>query len=265
MPMVHVNGVDLSYDDVGRGQPVLMIMGSGSRGRVWHLHQVPALVDAGYRVITFDSRGIAPSSTPAEDMTLDDLVADTAALIESLKVAPCHLVGVSMGAFVVQELLFSHSHLVSRAVLMATRGRTDRFRAAFAAAEREMSDRCALPPSYAAVVRALHALSPRTLNDDARIGDWLELFELSGKDRAAEKAHEGLDVIANRLAAYESITTPALVIAFEDDLITPPHLGREVADALSHALYSEIPGCGHYGYLERPDLVNTVIVDYLRS
>jgi len=104
MAWAAVNGIRMHYDSEGTGQPVLMVMGSGSRGRVWDLHQVPALTAAGYRVITFDNRGIPPTDECAEGFTVDDMVADTAALVEHLGIGPCLFVGTSMGAQIVQDL-----------------------------------------------------------------------------------------------------------------------------------------------------------------
>ena len=51
----------------------------------------------------------------------------------------------------------------------------------------------------------------------------------------------------NRLPAYRSITAPVLVIGFADDVVLPPHLGREVADAIPNGRYLEIPDTGHLG------------------
>ena len=45
---------NLAYDDLGSGDPVLFIAGTGGAGRTWHIHQVPVFLDAGYRCITFD-------------------------------------------------------------------------------------------------------------------------------------------------------------------------------------------------------------------
>ena len=103
MPLIQVNGIKLNYDDSGSGPPVLLVMGTGSRGRAWHLHQLPALTTAGYRVITFDNRGIPPSDVCADGFTIDDLVGDVVGLIDRLGIGPCRLVGNSMGAHVVQE------------------------------------------------------------------------------------------------------------------------------------------------------------------
>lgn len=90
MPIVPVNGIRLSYEDSGgTGEPVVMVMGSGATGRAWHLHQVPALVAAGYRVITFENRGIAPSAPCADGFTIQDMVNDVVGLIGHLRLDGC--------------------------------------------------------------------------------------------------------------------------------------------------------------------------------
>lgn len=67
---------------------------------------------------------------------------------------------------------------------------------------------------------------------------------------------------ANRLSVYRSIATPVLVLGFADDVLLPPHLGKEVADALPNGRYLEIPDAGHLGFIERPDVVNTAILEF---
>ncbi|WP_079051864.1 alpha/beta fold hydrolase [Streptomyces regalis] len=267
MPSARINGIRLHYEDTGDGEPVVLVMGQGAGGRAWHLHQVPALVDAGYRVVTFHNRGIPPTDECPEGFTVDDLVADTAGLAEHLGLAPCRFVGVSMGAYVVQELMLARPQLVRQGVLMATRGRTDALRAAMAEAERALYDSgLELPPAYAAWIRALQNLSPATLDDDRQIQDWLVLFEFSPLPQGpGVRAQLDLQVPEGRLDAYRAVDAPCLVVGFADDVILPPHLGREVADAILGAVYQEIKGCGHYGYLERPDEVNRVLVEFFRD
>ncbi|AXK32691.1 alpha/beta fold hydrolase [Streptomyces armeniacus] len=264
MPIGTINGIRLNYQDTGSGEPVLMVMGTGSGGRVWHLHQVPALVAAGFRVITFDNRGIEPTDTCAGGITVDDMAGDVIGLIEHLGLAPCRIVGTSMGAHVVQEVALAKPGLVRQCVLMATRGRTDVLRAAMAEAEIALHDSgVAVPARYRAVVRAVQNLSPRTLNDDSSIADWLDVFELTDTGGSpGVRAQLDLDVMPDRLAAYRSITADTHVIAFADDLVTPPEYGREVADAIPGATFSLIPDCGHYGYLEQPDEVNRLLLDH---
>ena len=262
-PTSSVVGVNLAYDDRGRGDPVLFIAGRGGAGRTWHLHQVPEFIRAGHRCVTFDNRGIGATEN-ADGFTTDTMVADTAALIEKLNLAPVRIVAVSMGAFIAQELMVARPELVRSAVLMATRGRHDRTRDFFRGAELELArSGVELPPSYDAKTRLLESFSPKTLNDDAAVRDWIDMFTMwptkstPGLTTQLSIAPEG-----NRLTAYRSITAPVLVIGFEDDVVLPAHLGREVADAIPNGRYLEIPHTGHLGFIERPQVVNAAALKF---
>lgn len=258
--------MNLAYDDRGSGDPVLFIAGRGGAGRTWHLHQVPAFLAAGYRAITFDNRGIG-ATEQADGFGVEQMVADTAALIEKLDAAPARIVAVSMGSFIAQELMLARPDLVHSAVLMATRGRQDRTREFFRAAERELADSgVVLPPSYEAKVRLLESFSPKTLNDDAVVRDWIDMFTMwPTKSTPGLRAQTDVGPRDNRLPAYRSITAPALVIGFGDDVVLPPHMGREVADALPNGRYLEIPNTGHLGFIEKPQVVNVAALDFFAA
>ncbi len=264
MPVVELNGIRLSYQVTGSGELVVLVMGTGSPGRVWQLHQVPALVAAGYRVATVDNRGIPPSDECASGMTIDDLVGDTAALIEHLGGGPARVVGTSLGSRVVQELALARPDLVSQAVMMAAHGRPDPVQSRLSVGERALHDaRIELPSMYYAAITALLNLSPQTLNNRPAAQEWLDLFEFSGSGiSAGVRAQLELEDFPNRLDAYRRIRVPSLVIGFADDLMVPSYLAREVAEAIPRACYEEIAGCGHFGYLERPDEVNKLLVKF---
>jgi pimeloyl-ACP methyl ester carboxylesterase len=268
MSTAKINGIEINFDVKGTGPLVVLVMGTGSQGRVWQAHQVPALVAAGYRVVTFDNRGIAPSSECAEGMTLDDLVADTAALIEHLGGMKARVVGTSMGSRVTQELALARPDLVSHAVMMATYGRASTMQKAWSKAERDLYDAgITLPASYRAAMTAMNNFSPATLRDEQAIGDWLAVLEFSGGQRSAgRRAQIGLEMRAGseRLTAYRKIAAKSMVIGFADDRLIPVHLSREVAQAIPGARYEEVADAGHFGYLERPEKVNGLLVDFLR-
>jgi pimeloyl-ACP methyl ester carboxylesterase len=253
----------LAYDDRGHGDPVLFIAGRGGAGRTWHLHQVPDFQRAGYRCITFDNRGIGATEN-ADGFTTETMVADTAALIEKLGVAPVRIVAVSMGAFLAQELMVARPELVSAAALLATRGRHDTARDIFRDAERQLLDSgIELPAAYDAKVRLLESFSPKTLNDDVAVRDWAAMFTMwPTKPTPGLRAQTSVGPQDNRLPAYRSITAPTLVIGFADDVVLPPHLGREVADAIPQGRYLEIPDAGHLGFLEKPQEVNAAILKF---
>jgi non-heme chloroperoxidase len=101
MPYVTVGqensgSVDLYFEDHGSGRPVVLIHGYPLSGRAWD-RQVPALLDDGYRVITYDRRGFGKSSQPATGYDYDTFAADLRALVTTLDLQDVTLVGHSMG------------------------------------------------------------------------------------------------------------------------------------------------------------------------
>jgi O-succinylbenzoate synthase len=258
--------INLAYEDRGAGEPVVFIAGQGGAGRTWHPYQVPAFLAAGYRVITFDNRGIGATEN-AEGFTTQTMVADTAALIESLNIAPTRVVAVSMGSFIAQELMVARPELVSAAMLMATRGRLDRARQFFHQAEAELyAAGVELSPAYDAKIRLLENFSRKTLNDDAAVDDWIAMFSMwPTKPTPGNRCQLDVSPQSNRLPAYRDIAAPALVIGFADDVVTPPYLGREVADALPNGSYLQIRDAGHLGFLERPEAVKTALKFFANS
>lgn len=263
MPYVSTNGIQLAYERTGRGERVLLIMGQAAGGNAWTLFQVPALTKAGYEVITFDNRGVPPSDVPPGDYSLRDLVADTAGLIEALELGPCRLVGTSMGAYIATELAIRRPDLVTSCVLMAARARADAVRQALWAGERALArSGTQLPPGYGAAISVFQMLSPATLNDDTAISMWLDIYEMAAARRAAASGQSAIDLVSDRRDVLATVPVPCRVIAFSDDLMCPPHLCAEVADAIPDCDYVEIASCGHLGYLERPDEVNSAIIEF---
>jgi pimeloyl-ACP methyl ester carboxylesterase len=274
MPVARLNGVWLRYEVAGEGELVVLVMGTGSPGRVWQLHQVPALVAAGYRVATFDSRGVMAGSRadaqggPAagiEGLTIEDMVGDVAALVEHLGGGPARVVGTSLGAHVAQELALARPDLVRQLVAMAAHARLDPVQRMLTRGEQLLHDeKVQLPAPFRAAVNAVLNLSPETLRDQPRVTDWLDILELTAAPTTAGgRAELGVSSqLTDRREAYRAITVPTLVIAFADDVMVPAFLGREVAEVIPGARYAEVPGTGHFGYLERPEEVNRLMLDF---
>ena len=214
MPFVSTNGIRLAYQRTGRGERVLLIMGQAAGGNVWTMHQVPALTEAGYEVITFDNRGVPPSEVPAGDYSLADLVADTAGLIEALDAGPCRLVGTSLGALVATELATSRPDLVTCCVLIAVRARADALRRALSHGEQELRlSGVRQPPAYDASLSVLQMFSPATLNDDAAVSMWLDVYEMAAARREAAGGQDAIDLVSDRRDMLRAVPVPCRVIA----------------------------------------------------
>jgi non-heme chloroperoxidase len=111
--------IDLHYEDHGTGSPVVLIHGYPLSGRAWD-KQVPMLLDAGRRVITYDRRGFGQSSQPSFGYNFDTFAADLNMLMEKLDLHDVVLVGHSMGTGEVTRYLGSYgSARVSKAVLIS--------------------------------------------------------------------------------------------------------------------------------------------------
>jgi non-heme chloroperoxidase len=111
--------IDIHYEDHGAGQPVVLIHGYPLSGRAWD-RQVPVLLEAGHRVITYDRRGFGQSSQPTVGYDYDTFAADLAALLDHLDLWDAVLVGHSMGTGEVTRFLATYgSRRVAKGVLVA--------------------------------------------------------------------------------------------------------------------------------------------------
>ncbi|ANP53256.1 thioesterase CepJ [Streptomyces griseochromogenes] len=266
MPIATVNGVRISYRVHGEGAPLLLIGPAASPAAVWDRYQVPDLVRAGFQVITFDLRGTSPSDVPPGPYTLEELVSDAAGLIGHLGVSPCLVAGISIGAMIAQELARDHPDLVGAVALMATRGRSDVFHDALAqgiASAMRAGD--AVPVAYSAVATMGQLFALESLTDDKFAQDWLTTLSLFPQRGEGFAAQYEATVTHDRLPGLSDVRCPSLVVAFAHDIVMPPAMGRAVAEVIPDCRFELLEGCGHFGFLERPEEVNRVLVDFFRT
>jgi len=118
MSIAKVGANDLFYETHGDGDPLLLIMGLAADSTAW-LFQVPEFAGH-YRTIVFDNRGVGRSSKPAGPYTIHEMADDAAGLLDVLHVPRAHVVGVSMGGMIAQELVLRHPERVHGLVLACT-------------------------------------------------------------------------------------------------------------------------------------------------
>ena len=262
MPTVTVNGIDLHHVEAGSGEPLLLIMGFGGDHLAWAF-QVPAL-SARYRVITFDHRGAGRSSVPDEPYSTRVMAQDAVGLLDALGVERAHVLGVSLGGMIAQEVALNHPGRVRSLQLHCTYARPDRYMLALMDAWRTVRAR-ATPEEWLRTV-ALWLFSPRTY---AERPDFVETviqtaltnphpFSLTGflRQGDAVRGHDALDRLPG-------LTCPTLVSVAEDDILVPPRFAREVAAATPGAELRVIAGAGHAYFWERADVFNTMCLDFL--
>src|SRR5207253_716492 len=217
MPDVLVHGIRLHYDRFGEGDPVRLICGTGQQSFTWQLFQVPALIGAGHRVVTFDNRGVPPSESPPAPYSVKQMAEDAAGVVEALGLAPCRVAGLSLGAFITQELALAHPELVRSAVMMGTIGRQDTFGRHLTRAWVE-ADETGVEPSrlIEAVQGAFMVFSPHAIRDEARMQQYFDFtlqmprWENPGRlgQHVADRDYD------DRLEALAGIRVPCMVMAF---------------------------------------------------
>ncbi len=119
MPFITVAAnVDLHYTDLGTGAPVVLVHGWPLSGRMWE-KQLPALTEAGHRVITYDRRGFGQSSQPLDGYDFDTFAADLDALLTHLDLVDVTLVGFSMGGGEVARYIATYGTARVKAAVFA--------------------------------------------------------------------------------------------------------------------------------------------------
>ena len=250
------------YQDVGDGEPLVLIMGFGGDTTAWALQM--ADFPARHRVIAFDNRGVGRSDAPDHPYTTRMMAGDALGLMDALGVDRAHVLGVSMGGMIAQELALAWPDRVRSLHLACTFARPDAYMLALNAAWREM--RLGLGRESTLRALALWLFSPTTY---AERPDFIEALlqnslanpypqSLAGFLRQGEAvaAHDALE----RLPA---IRCPTLVSVAEDDILVPPRFSRELVSRVRGAELQLVPGAGHGYFLERPDLFNALSLDFI--
>jgi thioesterase CepJ len=262
MTELNLGEVTIAYDVAGdpTAEAVLLLCGCGQPAIAWQLHLVPALVSAGYRVVTFDNRGVAPSSAPPAPYRVAELVTDTLGLLDHLAIESALVAGHSMGGWIAETLAINHADRVRAAVLMGSCNVATAWEKAISTVERDLARLdYPLPPLFYAT-ETLRYLPNTDLQQDEIVEAWLALIgdlpPWPNPGRLGQ--YEACLAWSNdphRTAGWSSINVPCLVMAFEHDVDSPPARAREAAATIPSAGFVEIPGTSHLAPFTHPEAV----------
>jgi len=268
MSVVDLGDVRLAYQARGEGEPVLLVAGCGSPAVAWDLGITSRLVAAGYRVITFDNRGVEPSSSPPAPYSVAQMVADTLGLLDRLELRePVRMAGHSMGGWIVETLVVEHPGRVRAAAFMGSANRPTAWEKAISTVERDLArDYPDLPPLFYAT-ETLRYLPNSELQDDEVVQGWLSLIAdlepWPNPGRLGQyEACLAWSTDLSRTTAWPTISVPCLVVAFEHDIDSPPALARQAARTIPGARYVEVPRASHLGVMTHVGPVGDALVEF---
>ncbi len=260
---VRVNGINLTYDERGTGPALLLIHGFPLCRKMWQ-PQLEALADAGFRVIAPDLRGFGESEAGDSDYSMDLLADDLVGLMDSLGIELATVAGMSMGGYLLLNLLERYPQRVAAALFVVTRSGADdeagKARRTEMARLVQSGQAQAVPEAFAGVLFAEETSSTRP-ELVAEVGAWMSATgpkALAGGLLAMRDRRDCTDLLPH-------IRIPALVIGGEKDRAIPPEHSRSLAAAIAEAECHILADAGHMANLEQPEAFNACVLEFLRK
>jgi 3-oxoadipate enol-lactonase len=263
MSTADVNRISINYRLEGEGpETVVLVNGLADDLDSWG-YQTPALVEAGFRVLTFDNRGVGESDKPAGPYTTTLFAQDTKALVDSLGIADFHLVGVSMGGMIVQEYALAYPGDIRSLIPACTYAAPGPFCSRMFALWEEMAP----------------VMGLKSVMQDVTLWAFTQEFFETRQDELAE-FEEAMATLTMPIPAYlaqlSSIQThdttarlgeirvPTTVIAGENDILIPVELSRRLHQGIAGSEWVTVRG-GHACVWEHPDPFNEAVISHVRK
>lgn len=254
-----INGVDIAYDDIGTGQPVLFIHAFPLNRTMW-APQVSALVER-CRCVAADLRGFGESAMEGES-TIAQYADDLAALLDHLRIEQAVVVGCSMGGYTALAMWRQHRDRVRALVLADTRAGADsdetreRRRQLIAVANEEGSLGVANVQIPSLVGKTTREKQPDTY-------DAVHRMMAQAKPAAIVGAIEAMMGRADSTPMLPTISVPTLIVVGEEDVPTPVKESRAMHRSIAGSHLEVIAQAGHLANVEKPAAFNHVLTEFI--
>jgi pimeloyl-ACP methyl ester carboxylesterase len=263
MPSIDVDGIELHYDVHGEGEPLLCLMGLGADSTAWAL-QVPAW-SPHLQVITLDNRDVGRSGTASGPYDVADMAADALGVADHLGLESFHLLGLSMGGMIAQEIALAAPERVRTLQLVVTyagAGRWGREKA-------RIWTEAAKDRTYEQMVDELLLLcvSEAFYENESAVKFLKDLMLQNPNPQSPEAFARQLDAASRHEARDRvgALSMPVHVIGGEHDVLVPVWKSRELAALVPGATFTEVPGGPHGLNLERAEELNAAVLDFVRT
>jgi pimeloyl-ACP methyl ester carboxylesterase len=265
MPISLVNGLELYYEEHGdSANPALVcVQGLGGDCGGW-AGQLP-LWSQHYRTIVFDNRDAGRSSYVEEGYDVAALAADVIGLVDSLGVERFHLLGISLGGAIAQEVALAIAERLSSLTLIVTYAGADRWFKQRTKLEQQLLIHKS--PEHMLEELLIMTLSPGFYEDQTRIDALREEILANPYPQARAGFVRQLRASATHDARGRlgSLTVPTHVIGAEQDIMVPVWRSRELAALIPGAVLSVVAGSGHSVVAERPAELAQLVHSFVRA
>jgi len=260
MPFLTANNIRLYYESTGQGEPLLLLHGLGSSAADWLL-QVPAF-SPHYRVITLDGRGHGQSDKPPGPYSIQLFAQDIAALLDRLTIPSAHVLGLSLGGCVAQQLALDYPDIVKSLVLVNT---FSRLRMTTLQARLRGLIRFPLLwffPMETTARYIARALFPKP--EQKMLYD-LAVQRMAQNDKRAYRDSIWAIMRFDSSAQLGRVRCPTLIVAGDRDTTVPLALKHELQALLPGSILRVIADSGHATPIDQPEEFNRVVLEFLRK
>lgn len=260
---ISVNGIQMAFSEQGQGPAVILLHGFPLDRRMWDA-QVKCLAEAGFRAITPDLRGFGGTDAPPGSYSMDLMADDIVGLMDQLDISRASVGGMSMGGYILLNLLERYPQRLSSALFIVTQAADDNDAGRL---RRSALSETALGGKAAEVTDIFKKVlfAERTTRDNPslirKVGAWMQEASPLGLSG-------GLLAIRDRasyLSELHRFSLPALVIGAEEDRAIPIDRSVELAEGLPNATLCRIPHAGHMANLEQPEAFNRCLLNFLTT
>jgi pimeloyl-ACP methyl ester carboxylesterase len=246
---IDINDIRIYYETYGEGEPLLLLHGNGGSIENFFL-QIPEFSKY-FKVIAVDSRAQGRSTDSDKEISYSLMASDMAALIDKLNLGSVSVVGWSDGGIIGIELAYAYPDKIKKLVTIGANYSTKNYEA--------NNDHIRMDSQDTLVIRS-RKIAEKYKNTLERLSPNPEKIpEIRRKLKDLMEKHPNFTE-----RQLEKIKTPTLVIVGDHDIISLDHTVSLFA-SLPHAELFVVPGATHIAPVEQPDLLNTVIVRFLKN
>ncbi len=264
---VQTSGSRMRAAQVGAGPDIVWVPGGDSPAEAWR--QQMMLFSGQYRSTSYDPRGVGGTTSDEVPWSIKDFARDCAELIEAICTPPVVLAGLSMGGLITQQVAIDYPHLVKLAIPMGTSAYIAGFTRDWMEAEVQLrKDGISLPDYFLATHYAVYALPAKALGDSEIWGSVKPAYTARFSEREPQDLIDQWEACLGFDCRKELKTCPVPmhVIAFSEDVQTPPAMAKEVADLARHGAFYELPELGHVSVARhRADDVNRLLIEIIQK
>jgi pimeloyl-ACP methyl ester carboxylesterase len=251
--------VNLAYDVEGAGEPLLMVQGLGYGRTGWG--PAPARLARRFEVVRFDNRGFGGSEITPGPYTTAQLAADAVALLDELEIERAHVVGISLGGMIAQELVLAAPERVAKLVLCSTTAGGPTALPMPAQTVALMGRQPQLDPQEAMRLFVENALSPSP--PDGLVDEIVAYRTANPPDGAGWYAQASAGAAHDAMARLGEIRAPTLVVHGTADNVVDAGNAPLIAVAIPGARLELLDGVGHLVPWERPDEFVSLVEEFL--